>query len=153
MIERIKKLIAYNNMNPSRFADHIGVPRSTISHILSGRNNPSLELVMKILDAFPELRTEWLVRGKGVMSLQSQTLFPDESLVREELSAADSSGAGRPDEGRFVAEMSTESDAASEKAVPQSKEVTPDRGSAVKMILVYADGSFSEHASSLGRSV
>ncbi len=84
LVQRVKNIISTKNMTASRFADHIGVPRSTISHILSGRNNPSLELVQKILDHFPELRTEWLVRGKGPMTMGSQSLFPDEEDVLEE---------------------------------------------------------------------
>lgn len=77
LIQRVKNIITAKNMTASRFADHIGVPRSTISHILSGRNNPSLELIQKILDHFPDIRTEWLVRGKGPMSTGLQSLFPD----------------------------------------------------------------------------
>lgn len=77
LIQRVKNIITAKNMTASRFADHIGVPRSTISHILSGRNNPSLELIQKILDNFPDIRTEWLVRGKGPMSTGVQSLFPD----------------------------------------------------------------------------
>ncbi len=67
MIERIRQLISEQALTSAAFADKLGVPRSTISHILSGRNRPSLEMVHKILDAFPELRTEWLVRGEGLM--------------------------------------------------------------------------------------
>jgi len=67
MIDRIRSLLAERQMTASSFADKLGVPRSTISHILSGRNKPSLEMVNKILDAFPDLRTEWLVRGDGLM--------------------------------------------------------------------------------------
>ncbi len=83
LVQRVKNIISTKNMTASRFADHIGVPRSTISHILSGRNNPSLELVQKILDHFPEVRTEWLIRGKGPMTMGSQSLFPDEEEVLE----------------------------------------------------------------------
>lgn len=67
MIERIKELLSDQELTAAAFADKLGVPRSTISHILSGRNKPSLEMVNKILDAFPDLRTEWLVRGEGLM--------------------------------------------------------------------------------------
>lgn len=79
LVQRVKSIISAKNLTASRFADHIGVPRSTISHILSGRNNPSLELIQKILDHFPEVRTEWLVRGKGPMTTGIQSLFPDEA--------------------------------------------------------------------------
>ncbi len=78
MIARIQKIIHHRKLTSSAFADKIGVPRSTISHIISGRNNPSLEFIQKVLDNFPEIRTEWLVRGEGQMLKASNTLFPEE---------------------------------------------------------------------------
>lgn len=68
MIDRIQKIIQQKKLSSSGFADMIGVPRSTISHLLSGRNNPSLEFIQKVLDAFPEINTDWLIRGKGPMN-------------------------------------------------------------------------------------
>lgn len=67
MVDRIQKIIQQKKLTSSGFADMIGVPRSTISHLLSGRNNPSLEFIQKMLDAFPEIATDWLIRGKGPM--------------------------------------------------------------------------------------
>ena len=84
MIDRIKQIIQETNSAPSAFADQIGVPRSTISHILSGRNKPSLELCQKILDAFPGLRTEWLVRGRGMMWDRQHNLFSSAQAEIEE---------------------------------------------------------------------
>lgn len=92
MIVRIQRIIQHKKLTSSAFADKIGVPRSTISHIISGRNNPSLEFVQKVLDNFPEIRTEWLVRGEGQMLRASHTLFPD-----EEYNLADSSSFANSD--------------------------------------------------------
>lgn len=78
MTDRIRKVLQIKKLSPSVFADKVGVPRSTISHVLSGRNNPSLEFIQKILDHFPDIRTEWLVRGEGSMLKQSGTLFAEE---------------------------------------------------------------------------
>ena len=55
----------YYNLSASAFADKIGVQRSGISHILSGRNKPSLEFVMKLHSYFPEVSLYWLLNGKG----------------------------------------------------------------------------------------
>lgn len=55
------------NLTASQFADRIGIQRSGLSHILSGRNNPSLDFVLKVLKAFPELEPVWLLQGKGPM--------------------------------------------------------------------------------------
>ena len=67
MLERILLILKTRNISASQFADEINVQRSSISHILSGRNNPSLELVMKIVKKYPEIDLEWLMMGKGQM--------------------------------------------------------------------------------------
>lgn len=65
--ERISKVIEYSNLSPSEFADSIDVQRSSISHITSGRNKPSLEFIIKIKSSFPEILWDWLVTGEGEM--------------------------------------------------------------------------------------
>lgn len=65
--ERISKVIEYSQLTPSEFADEIDVQRSSISHITSGRNKPSLEFIIKIKSRFPELLWDWLVTGEGEM--------------------------------------------------------------------------------------
>lgn len=62
---RLQKVIDYYGESASSFAEKIGVQRSSISHILSGRNKPSLEFVLKILSSFPEVELYWLLNGKG----------------------------------------------------------------------------------------
>lgn len=62
---RLKKIIDFYDESASSFAEKIGVQRSSISHILSGRNKPSLDFVMKILNAYPEVDLYWLMNNKG----------------------------------------------------------------------------------------
>lgn len=63
--KRLQKVIDYYGESASSFAEKIGVQRSSISHILSGRNKPSLEFILKILSSFPEVELYWLLNGKG----------------------------------------------------------------------------------------
>ncbi len=63
--ERLQKVIKFYDESASSFAEKIGVQRSSISHILSGRNKPSLDFVMKVLHAYPEVDLYWLMNGKG----------------------------------------------------------------------------------------
>jgi len=63
--KRLEKVMEYYGLSATAFADAITVGRSSISHILSGRNKPSLEFVMKIVEAFPEVAFQWLLNGKG----------------------------------------------------------------------------------------
>ncbi|MDO4881637.1 MAG: helix-turn-helix domain-containing protein [Capnocytophaga sp.] len=64
-INRLQTIMEYYSINASYLADYINVPRSSISHILSQRNKPSLDLVLKITEKFSEVNLEWLVLGKG----------------------------------------------------------------------------------------
>jgi transcriptional regulator with XRE-family HTH domain len=73
MVERIKEIILKEGLTSGSFADLIGVQRSSMSHILNGRNNPSLDFVIKTLQAFPKLNPEWLLTGVGVMYRTDET--------------------------------------------------------------------------------
>lgn len=82
--ERISKVIEYSNLTPSEFADEIDVQRSSISHITSGRNKPSLEFIIKIKSSFPEILWDWLVTGEGEM-LKSDLPETSEVLEKEDI--------------------------------------------------------------------
>jgi len=87
--ERIDKVMQQEGMNSAVFAAAIGIQGSTLSHILNGRNNPSLSVLQSILNRFPNISPEWLIMGQGSMervSKQSQmpSLFPsdDETISK-----------------------------------------------------------------------
>ena len=80
--ERIGKIIEENNLSASSFAKTIGVQRSSISHILSGRNNPSLDLLLKIHNAFNYISLEWLILGDNSME---KTLEETQNVDKSEL--------------------------------------------------------------------
>ena len=63
--KRLEKVIDYYGETASSFSEKIGVQRSSISHILSGRNKPSLDFVLKVLSVYPEVELYWLLNGKG----------------------------------------------------------------------------------------
>jgi transcriptional regulator with XRE-family HTH domain len=70
--DRILKILNTENMSSAKFADILGVQRSNISHILSGRNNPGLDFLQKVLLKFPTINPEWLIIGKGEMFKQTK---------------------------------------------------------------------------------
>jgi len=88
MRERIQQIMDQEKLPPSRFAEEIGIQRAAMSHILNGRNNPSLDVVTKILQRYPKVNSDWLLFGKGEMYGNKQadvphlyrntSLFPDE---------------------------------------------------------------------------
>ena len=67
MKERLLKIITTEGLTPSLLADELGVQRSGISHILSGRNYPSFDFLQKLLLRFPKINAEWLILGQGSM--------------------------------------------------------------------------------------
>ena len=79
MKERILEFLKAENKSSAQFAEEIGVQPSGISHILSGRNNPSLDFVFKMLEKYPFLSTDWLLFGKGTMykDTKMQSLFDE----------------------------------------------------------------------------
>jgi len=79
MKNRIVQLINNEGLTSSKFADTIGVQRSSISHILSGRNKPSLDFIQKIMAAFPSINIDWLIAGEGEMyrSKEIDNLFTE----------------------------------------------------------------------------
>lgn len=78
MIERFKTLLDQLNLSPSEFADRIGVQRSSISHVLSGRNKPSIDFLERILNVFPDIDTTWLITGRiKSQNGSKQATYPD----------------------------------------------------------------------------
>ncbi|WP_418513203.1 helix-turn-helix domain-containing protein [Corallibacter sp.] len=70
--KRLQKVIEYYGESASSFSEKIGVQRSSISHILSGRNKPSLDFVLKVLSSFPDVELYWLLNGKGQFPNQQE---------------------------------------------------------------------------------
>ena len=62
---RLQKILDFYNISATELSNQINFNRSTISHLLSGRNKPSLDFVMKVLQKFPEVELYWLLNGKG----------------------------------------------------------------------------------------
>lgn len=77
MKERIEELMQLLNLSPTQFALQIGVQRSTLQHILSGRNEPSLKIVTSIHNSFPDVNLEWLINGTGSPVIKQAPSHPD----------------------------------------------------------------------------
>ena len=70
--DRIKMLMEKENMTSGAFAESIGIQQSTLSHILNGRNKPSLDVIMKVHQKYSSIDLEWLLYGNGNLNEQSQ---------------------------------------------------------------------------------
>ena len=69
MKDRIQQIIDFLGLNPNTFAHEIGVNRSTLSHVLNGRNKPSIDFTQKVLNRYSEISARWLLTGVGKMTL------------------------------------------------------------------------------------
>ncbi len=85
MIDRIKKILSVKSLSSTQFAAEIGVQRSGISHILSGRNKPSLYFVLKILEQYPTINESWLLKGEGEMykNQSSENTWSEKPVLRD----------------------------------------------------------------------
>ncbi len=167
MIERVKILMSVKNLTSSDFAANIQVQRSGISHILSGRNKPSLDFVMKVLEAFPDVDEAWLLFGRGEM-FKGSLPVPQSEKVSNIISEVEEMPTGLSEEKEddraegFVFKQEQEAsydlnieENASEKSITEaiqkdnepSKEYSnpPFRKKIVKLLAIYNDDSFKEY--------
>jgi len=142
-IKRLEFILEHFGLSASAFADKINVQRSSISHLLSGRNKPSLEFVMKVIDIFPELNLYWLLDGKGSFLKKSDEVFtaisaPPASPLTKEI-IAEGTGKPFPEETNNEIDFSKPANIFSQKSIGKSID---------KIVLLYTDGTFDEYKSS-----
>lgn len=71
IIGRLEELLAFYGLSAAAFADKVQVQRSSVSHLLTGRNKPSLEFVLKVVNSFSEVTLDWLLSGKGAFPTEA----------------------------------------------------------------------------------
>ncbi len=141
--ERLSRLLKEKSLSANELSKIIEVQRSTLSHLISGRNKPSLDLIERFYIAFPDIRLEWLILGKGAMYMpvesaintlqvpqHSQQLAfqePQDEIIPEEKA---------PEPQGTVSETLIPK----ENVVPVSEDITQKQ--AVRSIIFFNDGSF-----------
>lgn len=147
MKDRILAFLQNENKSYAQFAEEIGVQPSGISHILSGRNNPSLDFVIKMLHRYSALSSDWLLFGKGPMyKLVSQpTLFDMEMENNVYQAGGDESGAVDWTEGQLPSEGP---EIASEKVIGTGDQHGDPGKKLIRVLFFYADKTFAEYTPS-----
>ena len=142
MKERLLKMITSEGLNPSLLADEIGVQRSGISHILSGRNNPSFDFMQKLLTRFPKLNAEWLILGEGAMykSTVAEEALPELFPPVEKMPLSHSIPE-RPQD------LTSGEDDEKKISVPETEKIPPEisKKTIEKMIVLYSDKTFATY--------
>ena len=127
IVKRVTQILEEQQLSSSAFADTIGVQRSSISHVLSGRNKPSLEFILKTVRAFPAYSTDWLLFGK---SSESPATYPEPVEQASPATNQDIAFADNPttEDSSIVSFSSSNSQAEIDK-----------------IVLLYKDGRFTEY--------
>ena len=147
-IERLREIIAQNELSSSAFAEKLGVQRATISHLLSGRNKPSLDFVMKVLTAFPDVDLYWLLNGKGA--------YEKEEIVPEKVDEFATPTSTPSEQNLFSQDENSEKNDSEEKNNLQTEQsnlnpnpiqsvkkiITNTNSEISKILILYQDGSF-----------
>ena len=123
-VEKLEKILAYFQLSASAFADKIGVQRSSLSHLLSGRNKPSLEFAIKVTETFPEVDLYWFLMNKGSFPKSINSTPVNSSIEKNNSKPEEKSNTNEPKS--FFAPSST------------SENIE-------KIIVFYTNGTFTTH--------
>ncbi len=131
-VQKLELILSYYQLTASSFADKIGVQRSSISHLLSGRNKPGLEFVIKIVEHFPEVDLYWFLMNVGSFPKSEQNPKKEEPVKLEEI---------KVEEPQQLINNSNELPA----IVEQPKSGKAETVAIDKIVVLYKDGSFKSY--------
>lgn len=130
LIDRFRYIMKLNQLSASAFADEIGVQRSSVSHVLSGRNKPSLEFIQKILTSYPKVDANWLING--TTSIQKEEIESPKSEEHTPIQEEERQGPTVPLSNPEVQSETTKSASIATKRIS-------------KILIFYSDQSFEEY--------
>lgn len=128
IVQRIEEIRNLHQLSAAAFAAQIGVQRSAMSHILSGRNKPSLEFLIKIYEAFDDIALDWLILGTpSTLPTQTKTKPLDQDIF---------------DESKNIPQKTKDELPETDHPTTNQSIPSPKRESPSEIIYLYADGSF-----------
>lgn len=134
MNRRLQQFLELESLTPSRLADILGIQRSGISHILSGRNKPGYDFLYKFLQKFPQINAEWLITGKG--KPYKENISPTLQVATKNETDTDPVLQFEPDNSSELFD--------SEKDIIESSPVEEPSKRIIRATIFYSDGSFKE---------
>jgi transcriptional regulator with XRE-family HTH domain len=151
-VKRLETVLDYYSISASAFADKIGVQRSSLSHLLSGRNKPSLDFILKVINSYPQVDLHWLISGKGD--------FPDRKPQQKEAAPNSAPAPALPLAGEVkhaetldlfsVNDEPKDEVTSLHKTVPAEEQVqqsnSSDKANEIdKIVIFYKDGTFKSY--------
>ena len=152
--DKIKQILISKGYSPSHFADEIGIQRSSISHILSGRNRPSFDIIQKIIKRFPDLGFDWILEDEAIpapafrqQSVPTPMRKPEDFVNQNHLLVSDdrqnrlyTSRSLRPEIGSSV------SNELVEDRIPPIPDSFTQQKKVERILIFYSDGTFQEYS-------
>lgn len=155
MQNRLQQFLQAENITPARFADQIGIQRSGVSHILSGRNKPGFDFIEKMLRCYPSLNAEWIITGKGKMykEIRTASLFdeasatpPATTLVAPSAQTAAPIVSADQDSEESATENLTEKQDLNTIDINKYSAESKQSVKIAKVVLFYSDNTFIEYS-------
>ncbi|MBE6250053.1 MAG: helix-turn-helix transcriptional regulator [Bacteroidales bacterium] len=154
MNTRLKQFLAAENISQAQFADTIKVVRASVSHVMSGRNNPGYDFIKAIMSSYPTLNIEWLILGKGKMykdTVQNSPTIPSNNDLPPIFDEPDLFDQGTYPDNMIIDETVADSQvydnipAISSSNTPSAnaQQVVKQR-KAVKVTIFFDDGTYQE---------
>jgi len=137
LVDRFRYVMKVYNETPSSFADKIGVQRSSISHILSERNKPSLDFIQKILEYYPKIDAQWLINGKQSTNEKMVTSAVNSSIEPEREDAYLQEEERQAVQKEQLVELNSD-----EIAVKANKQLVDATKKVDRIIIFYSDHTF-----------
>lgn len=148
-IEKIKKIMAEEKLNAKQFTERVGISQSTLSNIFKGRNEVSLGVMQRILNAFRTISSDWLILDSGPMYRQKgseavqDTLFDIRPIDQPAVEISDPSQNGRQptSQEQLPIPLSIASNPTKQK---KTTDIGKTERRVEKIIIYYSDGTFEE---------
>ena len=144
--DRIAHIMRSKNLTAAQFADQLEVQRSGISHLLSGRNKPSMDFILKLKETFPEYNLDWIILGKGPITGTVKSTVRVEQTLGDKDPAQLKTEDVEPKSLEFDKQITADQIPANKKTSPLTEEVVNNSSQKeiVKIILVYSDNTFEQ---------
>ncbi|MCF2446512.1 helix-turn-helix domain-containing protein [Dyadobacter sp. CY345] len=138
--EKIKQILVDKNISPSHFADEIGIQRSSISHIIAGRNKPSLDIVQKIIKRFPDLGINWILEDEELPeSISEIKPFKADNYTTFNGQKSGIASLAESRRNNLSNQNPGHQNVVSELSIPPANEKKVER-----ILIFYSDGTFQE---------
>ena len=135
MKDRIAHIIRAKNLTAAEFADRLGIQPSNVSHLLSGRNNPSLDFVRKLKETFPEYNLDWIVLGKGPITVSEPFVVTSPPAEAHSVESEEPEDTPNPP-------VESHSSPENRSIVSEESPISSPQSGLKQLILVYPDNTF-----------